>query len=76
MTAPNDPEVPVLSDTARSLFRHEAVMPLGWRWCPDCNGVGVISTMQATPDMDEVERPCRRCEAECGIVPDPAGAVE
>lgn len=53
----------------RIAFVEQGIMPPGWRWCPDCNGEGVISTMEANPDLTEHERPCHRCEAEQGIVP-------
>lgn len=59
-----------MNDTERTLFRDQGVIPTGWRWCPDCNGEGTISTMSAGPDLDETARPCTRCVAEHGIVPD------
>lgn len=38
------------------------VMPEGMGWCPDCNGMGEIYYMDASPDMDEHAIPCRKCD--------------
>lgn len=34
----------------------------GWKWCPYCNGEGVVFSMQATPDLDEVAHECGFCD--------------
>lgn len=61
--------VAAMTDEQRRAFRDEEVVPDGWHWCPDCNGEGVISVMDGTPDLNEHEHDCHRCEAERGIVP-------
>lgn len=53
----------------RAAFVKYGVVPAGWRWCPDCNGEGVVVTMAANPDLTETQRDCGRCEAAGGIVP-------
>ena len=33
----------------------------GWMWCPQCNGEGEITSMSATPHLDEVTTKCGAC---------------
>ncbi len=37
-------------------------------WCPDCDGVGAIASMVATPNLYETEHACERCEEFGGLV--------
>jgi len=32
-----------------------------YRWCPDCDGMGTISTMDTGPDLHETSHSCGRC---------------
>lgn len=48
----------------RATYRNEGVVPAGWRWCPDCNGEGMVCGPDGVP-MGW----CRRCDEEAGIVP-------
>lgn len=43
------------------------VMPEGMRWCPDCNGEGQVSVMQAHPPWNEDVYDCTTCVD--GLVP-------
>ncbi len=61
-----------LPGPTRALYEQRGVMPPGWRWCPECNGEGEVWTMDASPDLNETSRPCGRCEATRGIVPEEA----
>jgi len=36
--------------------------------CPDCNGNGVICTMDSTPSLNEHEQECLACQAFSGMV--------
>jgi hypothetical protein len=48
-------------------------LPEGMKWCPDCDGMGEIYYMDASPDMDEHAVPCRKCDR--GLVPvEPGGS--
>lgn len=45
--------------------------PPGFRWCPACNGDGVVHHMDGTPDLREHDSICTfpGCEDGDGIVP-------
>lgn len=63
---------------ARPLARAElmsdesvAEIPAGWRWCPDCDGEGVITRDVAYgPNIESESEDCHRCATTNGIVPD------
>lgn len=45
--------------------------------CPDCNGDGVVSVMNADPSCSETTYNCERCVEHKGLVPaDSVGAVQ
>lgn len=50
-----------------------ATLGAGQRWCPDCNGEGVVWTMDATPNLTEHEHACTYpgCAEGNGIVANP-----
>ena len=63
-----------MTPVERAAFRDGGRIPAGWRWCPDCNGEGVVSWVSRAWPHHETQEDCTRCEAELGIVPvEPAG---
>lgn len=49
----------------------DAIAANGMRWCPACNGMGEVTTMDASPDLNEHTEPCAYpgCKEGRGIVP-------
>lgn len=39
------------------------------RWCPDCNGEGLVTVMDFGPDCGEHQHDCTRCVEGRGLVP-------
>lgn len=59
-----------MSTEERRAFREEGIVPVGWYWCPDCNGEGRVTSMSVSYPHDETTYDCETCATEHGIVPD------